>query len=198
LSSLWMATRLPSQANYPNDLCAMVISDTKRIVDEITARADAEPYEVLEHVEHHLLFDHQRAQQIATAADNRFRCKALARDLGAAILNFRDTVNANTGFVRYKTLVGYDSVMPPQWDDEGFDYAKTEEYRRERIAEYVGGLSEETENEWYATIERAPRRSPTTWRRSRFFASSWFFSPKTNRKWRSGFFFARMTMYSIS
>jgi hypothetical protein len=44
--------------------------------------------------------------------------------------------------------------MTPQWDDEGFDYVKTEDYRRERIAEYVGSLSDETENDWYATIER--------------------------------------------
>jgi hypothetical protein len=40
-------------------------------VDEITARAAVEPYEVLEHAEHHLLFEHQRAQQIASAADDR-------------------------------------------------------------------------------------------------------------------------------
>jgi len=32
LSSLWTATRLSSQANYSNDLCATVTSDTKRIV----------------------------------------------------------------------------------------------------------------------------------------------------------------------
>jgi ppGpp synthetase/RelA/SpoT-type nucleotidyltranferase len=154
LSSLWVATRLPSQANYSNDLCAMVISDAKRIVEEITDRASAEPYEILEHVERHLLFEHQRAQQIASAADDRFGCKALAHDLAAAILNFRDAVNADASFVRYKTLVGYESVMPTQWDDEGFDYAEIEKYRRERIAEYVESLSDETENEWYATIER--------------------------------------------
>jgi hypothetical protein len=163
LSSLWSATRLPSQANYSNDLHAMVISDTKRIVDEITARAAVEPYEVLEHAEHHLLFEHQRAQQIASAADDRFGCKALAQDLDDAILHFRDSVNANAGFVRYKTLVGYDSVMPPQWGNEGFDYAKTEKYRRERIAEYVGSLSDETENEWYATIERCAATKSNDW-----------------------------------
>jgi hypothetical protein len=154
LSSLWVAMRLPSQANYSNDLCAMVINDAKRIVEEITARASAEPYEILEYVERHLLFEHQRARQIASAADDRFGCKVLAQDLDAAILIFRDAINADAGFVRYKTLVGYESVMPPQWDDEEFDYAKVEEYRRERIAEYVESLSDETENEWYATIER--------------------------------------------
>jgi hypothetical protein len=41
-----MATRLSSQANYSNDLCAIVIRDTKRIVDGITVRAADEPYEV--------------------------------------------------------------------------------------------------------------------------------------------------------
>jgi hypothetical protein len=153
LSSLWAAARLPSQGNYSNDLCAMVMGDTKRIVDEITARAATEPYEILEHVERHRLFEHRRAQQIATAADDRFGCKALAQHLDAAILNFRDRVNADAGFVRYKTLVGYESVMPPQWDDEGFAYIKAENYRRERIAEYVESLSDEIENEWFATIE---------------------------------------------
>jgi ppGpp synthetase/RelA/SpoT-type nucleotidyltranferase len=154
LNSLWTAMRLPSQAAYSNDLCAMVISDTKHIVDEITARAAVEPYEALEHAECHLLFEHRRAQQIASSVDDRFRCKELAQDLDAAILNFRDTVNADAGFVRYKTLVGYESVMPQQWDDEGFDYSGTQGYRRQRIAEYVESLSEETEDEWYATIER--------------------------------------------
>ncbi len=154
LSSLWVATGLPSQAAYSNDLCAIVMRDANRIVDEITARASAEPYETLEHVERHLLFEHRRAQQMASAADDRFGCKELAQDLDAAILNFRDTVNANAGFVRYKTLVGYESVMPPQWDDESFDYSETEGYRRQRIAEYVESLSDETEDEWYAIIER--------------------------------------------
>jgi ppGpp synthetase/RelA/SpoT-type nucleotidyltranferase len=154
LSSLWVATRRPSQANYSNDLCAMVISDTKRIVDEITMRAVEEPYEILQHVEDHLLDEHRLAQQVTSKADDRFGCKALAQDLDAAILNFRDMVNADAGFVRYKTLVGYESVMPPQWDDEGFGYAEIEEYRRERIAEYVESLSDETENAWYAMIER--------------------------------------------
>jgi hypothetical protein len=111
--------------------------DTTCIVEEITSRADATPYEILGHVEGHLLFEHGRAQQIASAADDQLECKALSQNLDAAILNFRDAVNADAGFVRYKTLVGYESVMPPQWDDGAFDYSKVEEYRREPIAEYV-------------------------------------------------------------
>lgn len=154
LSSLWAATRLPSQSNYSNDLCAMVIADAKRIVEEITVRAANTPYEVLEHAEHHLLFERQRALQIATAPDDRFGCKTLAEQLDLAILNFRDAVNANAEFVRYKTLVGYETVIPAHWETGDYDYAKAEKYRRERIAEYVDDLSAETEEGWYATIAR--------------------------------------------
>jgi ppGpp synthetase/RelA/SpoT-type nucleotidyltranferase len=195
LSSLWVATRLPSQANFSNDLCAMVINDAKRIVEEITARASAEPYEILEHVEWHLLSEHQRAQQIASAANDRFGCKALAQDLDAAILNFRDVVNADVGFVRYKTLVGYESVMPPQWDDEGSttsggrNIAGSGSLSTSRASLTKQGMNGRR------LSSGAPRRSRTTWG---FFASSWFFLPNTNRKWQSGFLFARMTMYSIS
>ena len=37
--------------------------------------------------------------------------------------------------------------------DGAFNYSNVEEYRRERIAEYVESISDETQNEWYVTIE---------------------------------------------
>jgi ppGpp synthetase/RelA/SpoT-type nucleotidyltranferase len=154
LDTLFHATHLPTQAGYSNDLCAMVLSDTKRIVEEVTKRAADMPYEVLEHVEHRLLYQYHRVRDIAGAPDDRFGCKDLARAVAASILEFRDTANGVTGFVRYKTLVGYESVFPMQWEDQSFDFAEVERYRRERIAEYIGTLSDETEEEWYATIER--------------------------------------------
>jgi ppGpp synthetase/RelA/SpoT-type nucleotidyltranferase len=154
LNSLFHATHLPTQAVYSNDLCAMVLSDTKRIVEEVTERVPNMPYEVLEHVEHSLLYQYHRFQDIAGAPEDRFGCKDLARAVATSILEFRDTANGVTGFVRYKTLVGYESVFPMQWEDQSSDFAGVERYRRERIAEYIGTLSDETEEEWYATIER--------------------------------------------
>ncbi len=154
LNSLFHGTHLPTQAVYSNDLCAMVLSDTKRIVEEVTKRSADMPYEVLEHVEHSLLYQYRRVRDIADAPDDRLGCKDLAQAVAASILEFRDTANGVTGFVRYKTLVGYESVFPMQWEDQSFDFAEVEHYRRERIAEYIGTLSDETEEEWYGTIER--------------------------------------------
>jgi hypothetical protein len=112
IHSLWQATRLPSQATYSNELCATVLSDSKRIVDLLTARSTGQPYELLEHLEHHLLFEYHRAYEIGAA--DRFGCKDLAQKLAASILAFRDAVNSDCQFVRYKTLVGFESVFSPQ------------------------------------------------------------------------------------
>ena len=66
-SSIRSFTRrtLPSQAAYSNDLCAIVMSDTKRTVEEIKTRSAGMPYEVLQHVENRLLHQYRRARQIA-------------------------------------------------------------------------------------------------------------------------------------
>ena len=154
LNSILHATQLPTQAVFSNELCAMVVGDTQHIVEELTKRVAGMPYEVLEHVEHRLLYQYRRLRDIADARDDRFECKDAAQTAVASIVQFRDTANADAAFVRYKTLVGYESVFPMQWEDQDADFGKVEQYRRERIAEYIGTLSDETEEEWYAAIER--------------------------------------------
>ena len=154
LSSLWRATHLPSQARYSNELRRLVINDEKQIVEELTARASDEPYEILEHIEHHLLFEYGRTREIVEAENDRFGCKDLAAKLDTSILSFRDTINANPQFVRYKILVGYESVIPLQWEQPDVDYTQVEKYRRARIAEYIEAISEATEDEWYTVVKR--------------------------------------------
>ena len=51
-----------------------------------------------------------------------------------AILAFRDLINADPQYVRYKTLVGFDSVFPFDWERETPDYAATRQYRIVQIA----------------------------------------------------------------
>jgi ppGpp synthetase/RelA/SpoT-type nucleotidyltranferase len=153
ITSLWEATRQPNQGAYSNELFAMVINDTKRIVEELTAHSAGELYEILEHLENRFLYQYNRGREIVAAEDDRFGCKNLAESLVTSIRAFRDTINADPQFVRYKTLVGYESVVPSQWEDDS-DYNAIEEYRRARIEEYVEAISPATEDEWYATIER--------------------------------------------
>jgi hypothetical protein len=72
----------------------------------------------------------------------------------AAILNFRETINADDRFVRYKVLVGFESVYPGHWIDEEFDYKGADEYRRGEANRYIDEINPANENDWFDLIVR--------------------------------------------
>ena len=56
VSALHEATRLPGRASYSNELLQLTLEDTKRITELLTQRATGQPYELLEHIEHEMLY----------------------------------------------------------------------------------------------------------------------------------------------
>lgn len=154
LSALREATRTPSQGQYPNELLALTLADARKIVDFLTERAGDQPYELLEHLEGEFLYDYRRARDIAKAENDRFACRGVAEELMKAIETFRNKVNTDEEFVRYKTLVGYESVFPPHWEDEDFEIEGVDKYRQERVSEYIDAISEATEEEWCRVVKR--------------------------------------------
>jgi hypothetical protein len=70
------------------------------------------------------------------------------------VLKFRDVADANRGFTIYKTLVGFESVFPPAWDDQSFHYEEEAVYREQRIGEFVAQVNEQNAEEWFAVIQR--------------------------------------------
>jgi len=76
----------------------------------VTERAKDTSYELLQHLEHRFLNDYFRAEGLTEDPENRFGCQAEAETLVATIFKFRDTINADDRFVRYKVLVGFESV----------------------------------------------------------------------------------------
>jgi hypothetical protein len=115
-SALMVATYLPIRANCSSDLYWTVLGDTKRIVDGLSERVAGKPYDLLEHIEHEFLRHYNIARQVAEDEQDKFSCKDIAEDLTKSILAFRDSLNADKQFVRYKTLVGFESVFPPHWE----------------------------------------------------------------------------------
>jgi len=154
LSALDAATRTPNQVQYSNDLLATTLKDATRIVDFMTERAKATSYELLQHLEHRFLYDYFRAKGLTKDPENRSGCQVEAEALVAAILKFRDTINADDRFVRYKVLVGFESVYPGHWTDEQFDYKRADEYRRGEADRYIDEINAANENEWFDLIAR--------------------------------------------
>jgi len=55
--------------------------------------------------------------------------------------------------VRFKTLVGFESVFPLEWEGDAMDIEGPQAYRSARIAEYVDVISVGNADEWYETIK---------------------------------------------
>lgn len=154
LSALDAATRTPNQAQYSNELLATTIKDATRIVDFVAERTKAASYELLQHLEHRLLYDYFRAKGLTEDTENRFACQAEAAALIAAIFKFRDTINADNQFVRYKVLVGFESVYSGHWTEKEFDYKGANEYRRGEANRYIDEINVVNENDWFDLISR--------------------------------------------
>jgi hypothetical protein len=154
LSALGAATRTPNQAQYSSELLATTLKDAIRIVDFVTERAKAPSYELLQHLEHRFLYDYFRAAGLTEEPENRFGCQAEAAALVAVIFKFRDTINADNRFVRYKVLVGFESVYPGHWSEKEFDYQRADEYRRGEANRYIDEINAANENDWFDLISR--------------------------------------------
>ena len=154
VTALHEATRLPGRASYSNELLQLTLEDTKRITELLTQRATGQPYQLLEHVEHGMLYDYWRARQLATDEHDKSGCQQVAKSVMEAIIAFRDLLNADQQYIRYKTLVGYESVFPFHWDSEAFDHVVANDYRKAQAALYIDEVSDETADDWYRLIQR--------------------------------------------
>jgi ppGpp synthetase/RelA/SpoT-type nucleotidyltranferase len=154
LEALDAATRTPTQAQYSKELLATTLKDATRIVEFVTERARATSYELVQHIEHQFVFDYFRAKGLIPDTENRFGCQTEAAALVTAILKFRDTVNADERFVRYKVLVGFESAYPQHWTREDFDYTGAEEYRHREADRYIEEVNEANENDLFDLISR--------------------------------------------
>jgi hypothetical protein len=148
------ATRPSSRAAYANDLLKLTITDGIRIPEFFTSEAHTLSYELRESMEQHYLFDYHRARELTGDETDKFGCRTVAKRLMDSIIRFRDRINSDEQFVRYKMLVGFEAVLPEQWDDEDTDFEKLEKYRTDEAERFVDAIATNNEAEWFAFIER--------------------------------------------
>jgi len=153
-SVLMESTQMPMHGNYSNELRAMILKDTKRVVGAMASRLPGKPYDFLEHVEHQLFFHYHHAKYIAENVRDEFACRNIASTLMTSLLAFRDQLNADEKYVRYKMLVGFETVLPQHWEDWEFDIKGAHDLRNQQVVEYVNEISAATEGDWFELTVR--------------------------------------------
>jgi hypothetical protein len=148
------ATRFPQRGGAETMLRLTILENSVRVVRFFVGITDTLSHELLQSLEQRFLwlYRHTRLPDDAKAEDAPIA--AARRACIEAILAFRDRINANRDFVVYKTLVGYESVFPPEWEGDPMDSATEEAYRNDRISELVAGVDETNADVWLRTLQR--------------------------------------------
>ncbi|GAM97386.1 relA/spoT [alpha proteobacterium U9-1i] len=149
IAALNRATRMPIRGNYADALLVAVLDDTKTVVDFYASQASAQAHELRQAIEHDLLFLYHRNRGVPQEGEFAEAIAAARAALDAAILRYRDTVNAIADFVAFKTLVGYQSVFEPEWENSQLGWEAKEAYRETRIEDYVAGIDASNADHWF-------------------------------------------------
>lgn len=145
------------RAEATDDLRNLTLSDSAEVVEFFRAEVGTLSYELMQKLEHDYFYDYRRARDISKAK-NLEKSHEAAKALMAAIERLRDKFNSDPDFVKFKILVGFESIFPQQWnetnDDKAHDYASLDKYRNREAAKYVQSIDEKTEDDWFKLIEK--------------------------------------------
>lgn len=148
-----IASAMPGMGQASADLAVHILANARQIVEFYAAQAESLSFELRQALEHDLYWLRRHNQQTGAKGMDSPALAAARAALLEAILEFRDKVNADPEFVIYKTLVGFESVFPPGWDDAEIDHAD-ETYRSAAIEDLVGNVTAENSEAWLDRIRR--------------------------------------------
>lgn len=148
------ATRFPQRGGAESALRLTVFENSTRIARFFTSVANTLSHELLQTLEESFLWLYRHTRWPADAPAEDPPIAAARRGFIDAILAFRDRINANRDFVVHKTLVGFQSVFPPEWEGDPMDFQAKEAYRNARISELVADVNATNADAWLKTMQR--------------------------------------------
>jgi ppGpp synthetase/RelA/SpoT-type nucleotidyltranferase len=148
------ATRFPQRGGGESPLRLTILKNSARVARFFGDVAHTLSHELLQTLEQSFLWLYRHTHRPADALAEDEAIAAARRVFIEAIFAFRDRINANRDFVVYKTLVGFESVFPPEWEGDPMDHASEEAYRNGRINEFVAEVDAANADAWLKILQR--------------------------------------------
>ncbi|MDF3881139.1 RelA/SpoT domain-containing protein [Cupriavidus basilensis] len=157
LFALQAATRPAMGAGYSNALARLVMDDTCSIIFFETEVAASLSLGLRQSTETRVHRNYQMYARLPEGMREDENLVAGQANVRAAAFAFRDAVNADQDFVDFKTLVGFDCVYPPAWENHAFEYAEAEAYRTQQVAALLASVNADNADEWFDKLGRYAR-----------------------------------------
>jgi ppGpp synthetase/RelA/SpoT-type nucleotidyltranferase len=135
-------------------LVTMIMADAARVIAIEMVRAPSWGLELRRRCEVDALHCHHRFHVLPPFLKDNEGAIAAQQRLVAELLELRDLLNADGEFVRYKLLVGHDSVRPDAWESRAFDPEASRQWREGSFTGIVDGITDDTVDDWIARIRR--------------------------------------------
>lgn len=148
ISNLFIAGSGPQHAAYSNDVTAMILDDSAYMLHALQPILTQKPMDVRQDYEQRILHLWRRYRSLRDNLMSDAKIAETQAQLIDAIVAIRDALNEDEEFVIFKTLVGFRSVFPHMWEDDGFDFKKDQRIRDQRQDELLDSISEETWGNW--------------------------------------------------
>ena len=152
--ALLEATRFPQRGGADSALRLTVLENSTRVARFFVSMADTLSHELLQSLEQSFLWLYRHTRLPADAPAEDAPIAVARRAFIEAIFAFRDRINASRDFVVYKTLVGFESVFPPEWEGDPMDVEAQEIYRNARISELVVEVNAANADLWLKILQR--------------------------------------------
>lgn len=147
------ACAMPGVGQPSAELACDILKNARQIVEFYTAEVNDLSFELRQELEHDLYWLRRHNQRTDAKGGDPPALAEARSALLEEILSFRERVNADREFVIYKTLVGFESVLPPAWDDPEIDHAD-EAYRTAAIEALVAEVTADNAEAWLRRIRR--------------------------------------------
>lgn len=154
LAAMAEATRAPYGARYGNDLAKENALAAAALLQFERGQIATLPNQLRESLEDRALRFFRTYKDLPKSFKDDEGVASAAAAVVTAALTFRDALNADADFVTFKTLVGFEGVFPPAWENEAFQWQAAEAYRREKVEEFIADVTPQTRELWLERIER--------------------------------------------
>ena len=156
-NSLFESGRWPDSGTIQPEVAIMTLSDLAHAVERMTQIAPQASLNARQDVEC-LLFQHWRwNRSLPEHLASQPKVVEAHERLIANMISLREVLNADEEFVVFKTIVGYKSIFPHQWEHEDGDFSRDEAMRNQQQDELVDSITAESWPIWKLRLATAAR-----------------------------------------
>ncbi|MDE0206118.1 MAG: RelA/SpoT domain-containing protein [Candidatus Tectomicrobia bacterium] len=155
VNTLFESGRWPQSGSGSPELSAMILSDLAHVIERLIALAPRASLSARQDIEYQLLQYWRSNTSLPDYLPSTETVAEAHHMLVSNMISLRETLNRDADFVAFKTIVGFRSVFPHQWDEQRSDFTTDEAIRESRQDELADSITPENWSIWKSRLATA-------------------------------------------